>query len=269
MDVRYLSLNQITTEGWSVPEAVDGCARAGLGWIGLWRHKVADTGLQESARAVRDAGLRVSGLCRGGMFPAGSEVRRRERIDDNRRAIDEAAELGTDVLVLVCGPAEDCSLDDARKMVEAGIAELIPYAAERGVRLGIEPLHPVFAADRSVIVTLGQANDIVSRLQSDQVGVVIDTYHVWWDPQLYPEIARAAGHILGFHVNDWLAPVENALMSRGMMGDGCIEFSRIREAVWAAGYDGPVEVEIFNQKIWDTPYDAVLARMKERFAALV
>jgi sugar phosphate isomerase/epimerase len=269
VDVAYLSLNQITTERWSVREAVEGCARAGLSWIGLWRHKVAETGLKESARLVRDAGLRVSGLCRGGMFPAGTRAERAARIEDNRRAIDEAAELGTDVLVLVCGPAENCTLDDARAMVEEGITELVPYAAERGVKLGIEPLHPVFAADRSVIVSLGQANDIVERIGSPHVGVVIDVYHVWWDPRLYEEIRRSAGHIFGFHVNDWLAPVENALMSRGMMGDGCIEIERIRRAVEAAGYRGPVEVEIFNRKIWDTPYDEVLEVMKERFARLV
>ncbi|MCL6625491.1 sugar phosphate isomerase/epimerase family protein [Alicyclobacillus shizuokensis] len=269
MDCRYLSLNQMTTERWGVREAVDGCARAGIGWIGLWRHKVQEIGVTAAAKIVRDAGLHVSGLCRGGMFPAGSSLERARRIEDNRRAIVEAAELGTDVLVLVCGPPEDCTLDDARRMVEEGIAELIPYAREHGVKLGIEPLHPMFAADRSVISTLGQANDIVQRLQSGQVGVVIDVYHVWWDPNLYEQIDRCAGHIFGFHVNDWLAPVQDALMSRGMMGDGCIEIGHIRSAVEEAGYSGPVEVEIFNRKIWDTPGDDVLALMKERFAAVV
>ena len=148
-DLARLSLNQMTTERWSVREAVEGCARAGIPAIGLWRNKVAEAGLQESARLVRDAGLRVSSLCRGGMFPAATPTERGARIEDNRRAIDEAAEIGTDVLVLVCGAA--------RMMVAEGIAELVPYARERGVRLGIEPLHPMFAADRSVIVTLGQA----------------------------------------------------------------------------------------------------------------
>lgn len=265
MDTRYLSLNQITTERWNVREAVEGCSRAGLSWIGLWRHKVDETGLAESVRLVRDTGLGVSGICRGGMFPAGTKSVRMQRIDDNRRAIDEAAEFGADVLVLVCGPAENCSLDDARLMVEEGIAALVPYAAERNVKLGIEPLHPVFAADRSVVVSLEQANDIVGMIGRPEVGVVIDVYHVWWDPALYNEIKRAAGHIFGFHVNDWLAPVENALMSRGMMGDGCIELERIRRAVQATGYDGPVEVEILNRDIWDMPYDELLAQMKQRF----
>ena len=183
-DLARLSLNQMTTERWNVREAIEGCARARIPAIGLWRHKVAEIGLRESARAARDAGIQVSSLCRGGMFPAATASERRERIDDNRRAIDEAAELGTDVLVLVCGPAPDRDIDAARAMVADAIAELVPYAGERGVRLGIEPLHPMFAAERSVIVTLGQANDFASRFRPEQVGVVVDVYHVWWDPEV-------------------------------------------------------------------------------------
>ena len=268
-DLARLSLNQMTTERWSVRAAVDGCARAGIPAIGLWRHKVAETGLHTSARLVRDAGVRVSSLCRGGMFPGATAADRRDRIDDNRRAIDEAAELGTDVLVLVCGPAPDRDIDAARMMVEEGVAELVPYARERGVRLGIEPLHPMFAAERSVIVTLGQANSLAERFPVQQVGVVIDVYHVWWDPEVYSEIERASGRILGFHVNDWLVPPPDVLMGCGMMGDGKIELRRLRAAVDAAGYNGPIEVEIFNQAIWDMPGDETLALMAERYRAHV
>ena len=268
-DLARLSLNQMTTERWNVRAAVEGCARAGIPGIGLWRHKVAEMGLRESARLVRDAGLHVSSLCRGGMFPVATAALRRERIDDNRRAIDEAAELGTDVLVLVCGPAPDRDLDAARAMVSEAIAELVPYARERGIRLGIEPLHPMFAAERSVIVTLGQANDLAESLPPEQVGVVIDVYHTWWDPEVYRQIERAAGRILGFHVNDWLVPTPDLLLGRGMMGDGVIELRRLRTAVEAAGYTGPIEVEIFNQAIWDTPGDEVLALMAERYLTTV
>lgn len=264
-DLTRLSLNQATTERWDVREAIEGCRRAGIPAIGLWRHKVAATGLAESARLVRDAGLRVSSLCRGGMFPAATAAERRARIADNLRAIDEAAALGTEVLVLVCGPAPDRDIDAARAMVEDGIAAILPRAEARGITLGIEPLHPVFAADRSAIVTLGQANDLRLRLGSAQLGVVIDVYHVWWDPDLYAQIARAAGHIVGFHLNDWLAPVGDPLLSRGMMGDGVIELARIARAVDAAGYRGPIEVEIFNRSIWDMPGDATLALMRERY----
>ena len=268
-DIARLSLNQATTQYWSVREAVDGCARAGIPWIGLWRQHVAKTGLAESARIVRDAGLRVSSLCRGGFFPAATAAERHARIEDNRRAIDEAAELGTDVLVLVCGPAPDRNIQAAREMVRDGIAEVVPYARERGVKLAIEPLHPMFAADRSVIVTLAQALDIAEQFDPQQVGVAIDVYHVWWDPQVERQIERAAGRILGFHVNDWLVPTPDLLLGRGMMGDGVIQLRRLRRIVDAAGYDGPIEVEIFNQALWDTPGDEVLALMCERYLAYV
>ncbi|HEX6289111.1 MAG TPA: sugar phosphate isomerase/epimerase family protein [Herpetosiphonaceae bacterium] len=268
-DLSRLSLNQATTQHWSVRQAVDGCARAGIPWIGLWRHKVDELGATASARLVRDAGLRVSSLCRGGFFPAVTVAERQARIDDNRRAIDEAAELGTDVLVLVCGPAPDRNIQAAREMVRDGIAALVPYAREHGVRLAIEPLHPMFAADRSVIVTLAQALDIAEQFDAQQVGVAIDVYHVWWDPEIYPQIRRATGRILGFHVNDWLVPTPDLLMGRGMMGDGVIELRRLRAAVDVTGYTGPIEVEIFNQAIWDTAGDAVLSQMCERYLAHV
>jgi sugar phosphate isomerase/epimerase len=260
-----LSLNQATTQNWPMAETIEGCARAGVGWIGLWRHKVAEIGLGETARRMRAAGLRASSLCRGGFFPAATAAERRERIDDNRRALDEACELGAPVLVLVAGPGPDRDLDAARQMVFDGISELVPYAAERGVQLAIEPLHPMFAGDRSVVVTLAQANALAERIASAAVGVAVDVYHVWWDPEVYTQIARASGRIVGFHVSDWIVPPPDHVLGRGMMGDGVIQLRRLREAVDAAGYDGPIEVEIFNPQIWDTPGEQVLALAKERF----
>lgn len=262
-DFSRLSLNQYTTQRWTVREAAEGCVRAGIPAIGLWRDKVAETGLAESARIVRELGLSVSSLCRGGMFPAVTAAERQTRIDDNCRAIDEAAALGTDTLVLVCGGLPDNNRDiaAARAMVEDGIAAIIPYATERGIKLGIEPLHPMFAADRSVINTLGQANDMVERLKSPQVGVVIDVYHVWWDPDVYQEIARATGHTWAFHISDWLVPTPDILLGRGLPGDGVIDIRRIRAAVEAAGYNGFIEVEVFNRAVWDTPGDEVLSKM--------
>src|SRR5687768_13242242 len=214
-DQSRLSLNQKTTNNWSVRETAEGCARAGIEFIGLWRDKVSETGLSESARVVRDAGLRVSSLCRGGMFPAITAAERRARLEDNRRAVEEAATLGTEVLVLVCGPAPRRDLEAARIMVEEGISELAPYAAEEGVKLAIEPFHPVLMQERSVIVTLAQALDIAERFEPERVGVV-DAYHVWWDPDLYPQITRASGRIFGFHANDWLSPKPDLLLSRAM-----------------------------------------------------
>ncbi len=264
-----LSLNQMTTDQWNVREAVQACARHKVPHIALWRHKVAACGVAETARLVREHGLGVSSLCRGGMFPAATSSERQERIDDNRRAIDEAATLGTNVLVLVCGAAPDRDLDAARQSVEDGIAAVKDHASAAGVRLGIEPLHPMFAGDRSVIVSLAQALALAEKFPAEEVGVVIDVYHVWWDPELYTLIPRAQGRILGFHVNDWIVPPPDHLKGRGMMGDGVIEIRRIREAVDAAGYTGPIEVEVFNQALWDAPGDHVIAQMLERYAAWV
>jgi sugar phosphate isomerase/epimerase len=268
-DISRLSLNQITTKRWNVREAVDGCMRAGIPYVGLWRDKVAETGVKESTRNVREAGLGVSSLLRGGMFPAPTKAERSARLDDNRRAVDEAAELGTEVLVMVCGPPVDRDLDAARSMVEEGIEELVPYAAENDVKLGIEPFHPVLMTDRSVIVTLSQALNIAERFDPEHVGVAVDVYHVWWDPDLFSQIARASGRIFGFHVSDWLVPTTDPLLGRGMMGDGVIQIRRIREAVDKAGYTGPIEVEVLNPDVWDLPGDEILSLMQERYFGYV
>jgi sugar phosphate isomerase/epimerase len=222
--------------------------------------------VDRAARLVRDAGLRVSSVCRGGMFPALTAAERAARIEDNRRAIDEAAAVGAEVLVLVCGAAPDRDIAGARAMVADGIASIATYADERGVRLGIEPLHPAFAAERSCITTLREARRLAERT-GPAVGVVVDVYHVWWDPERTAEIARLGSRIVGYHVNDWLVPAQNVLMNRGMMGDGVIELRRIRGEVECAGYQGLIEVEIFNEAIWGMPLEALVALTRERFVA--
>ena len=263
-DFSRLSLNQVTTRRWSLREAVEGCLQAGVPAIALWRDKVAEVGLAEAAHIVRESRLRVTSLHVGGDFPAASEAERRARIDDSRRAIEEAAELGAEVLSLRAGPAPDRDIDAARAMVVEGIEQTIPDAEQSGVKLAVEPLHPMFAADRSVVVTLSQANDMLRRLDSPQVGLVVDAYHVWWDPDVYNQIDWAAGRIIGFHIDDWQAN-ENPAASRVMMGDGVIELRRIKTAVEETGYAGPIEVEIFNQVIWEMPGKDVLEQMKERY----
>lgn len=260
-----LSLNQRTVDGWSLREALDGCARAQIPFIGVWRDKVEELGLETTVRLLRELDLKVSSLCRGGFFPASNQRAFRANLDDNRRAIETAASLGTPVLVLVCGAAPDHDLRRARLQIADGIAELAPFAAQHGVRLGIEPLHPMSVANRSAIVTLEQANDLAEQHPAAQVGVVIDVYHVWWDPKVQSQIARAGERILGFHVNDWIVPLTDSLLGRGMMGDGVIELRRLRRAVDAAGYTGPIEVEIFNQALWDQPGDQVVEQLKLRY----
>ena len=267
-----LSLNQRTTQRWSVAQAVDGCVRAGIPAIGLWREPVAEIGVPAAARLVTDAGLRVSSLCRGGFLTAADEAGRAEALADNRRAIDEAAELRAACLVLVVGglPHGSRDLPGARQRVADALAELAPYAGERGVRLALEPLHPMYCADRAVLSTLGQALDLAEAFPAEQVGVVVDTFHVWWDPDVWRQIARAGTRIASFQVCDFLTPLPaDVLLGRGMMGDGHIDFPPLRRAVQAAGYSGDVEVEIFNAEVWATDPDQVLATMIARYTDLV
>ncbi|MGI5506069.1 sugar phosphate isomerase/epimerase family protein [Lentzea sp. CA-135723] len=261
-----LSLNQATIKRATVAEAVDGCARHGIEAIGLWREPVAQQGLERSAKIVRDAGLRVSSLCRGGFLTA---VDNREALDDNRRAIDEAAALGTDTLVMVVGGvAADKDLVGARRRVADAIEELAPHAAQAGVILALEPMHPVFCADRGVLSTLAQALDIAERHES--VGVVVDALHVWWDPAVYEQIARAGGLIASYQVCDWLTPVpEDVLLGRGYPGDGDIDLDRLTRVVAATGYARDVEVEIFNAAIWAADFDEVIGQVSRRYHDVV
>lgn len=268
-DVSRLSLNQITTPRWSVKEAVDACLRRGIGCIGLWRHKIQELGLSESIRAVRDSGMRVSSVCRGGMFPAESAEERRRRVEDSFRAVDEASALKADVLVLVVGGASPVGIQAARQMVCDGIAVLAPYAKSAGVRLGLEPLHPMFAGDRSVLTTIAGAHAMAQPYAREDVGLILDAFHIWWDPCVTEQISSAAERIRGFHVSDWLVPLPDILLGRGMMGDGVIDIRCLRDAVDRAGYSGPIEVEIFNQTIWDESPDAVLDRVVETFERFV
>ncbi len=257
-----LSLNQWTTRRWSVAEAVDGCVRHEIPAIGLWRDHVAAHGLLATAALVRSAGLRVSSLCRGGFFS------RPGWRDDNRRAIDEAATLSAACLVLVPGGLPEGSRDlaRAREQVASALDDLAPYAAERGVRLALEPMHPMYCADRSVVSSLKQALD----LAPPTVGVVVDSFHVWWDPEIFTQLARAGSRIASFQVCDFLNPLPaDLLLGRAMMGDGVIDFPPLCAAVRAAGYTGDIEVEIFNADVWAADPDEVLGLVKQRFSALI
>jgi sugar phosphate isomerase/epimerase len=267
-----LSLNQKTVDGWSVREAIDGCVAAGLPSLGAWREPVAEVGVGTAAGWLRDADLRVSSVCRGGFFTSADAAEQRERHDDNRRALDEAAELGAPCLVLVPGglPAGDRDLVGARRRAAAAVEALVPHALEVGVRLAIEPMHPIFAADRGVVSTLGQALDMAEQLPVEAVGVVVDTFHVWWEPGVEGQIARAGARIASYQVCDWITPLPaDTLLSRGMMGDGHIDFPHLTACVAAAGYAGDVEVEIFNADVWAADGDAVLATLARRYVELV
>jgi len=273
-----LSINTATLRvQWSLGEIVDGLVRHGIRGIAPWRDQVAKQGLADSARRIRDAGLVVTGYCRGGMFPAIDTAGRAGALDDNRRAVDEAVALGARCLVLVVGglpkdaagaPASR-DLGAARGMVRDGIGALLDHAHAARMPLAIEPLHPMYAADRACVNTLAQANDLCDELapgDGHALGVAVDAYHVWWDPALEREIARAgrAGRLHAWHICDWLVPTTDLLNDRGMMGDGVIDLPCIRGWMEAAGYDGLHEVEIFSTRWWAEDADRVLETCRAR-----
>jgi sugar phosphate isomerase/epimerase len=273
-DLAGFSVNQMTVKQLSLPDLVAGLVEEGVPGVGLWREPVAAFGLDATAKLVRDAGLTVTTLCRGGFFTGATAAERAAAVDDNRAAIDEAATLGTDTLVLVSGglPAGSRDLAGAREQIAEALAELWPYAAERGVRLAIEPLHPMYASDRCVVSTLGQALDLAERFPAEWVGVTVDTYHLWWDDRVAEGIARAGagGRIHTFQFADWVTPLpEGVLNGRGQLGDGCVDFGFFREAVAAAGYTGPVEVELFNDGLWARDGREVLAETVARYRAVI
>jgi len=269
-DLARLSVNGETIKQWSVEELVAGCVDMGVPGVALWRAPVAECGLERTSRLIRDAGLKVTSLCRGGFYTVAEPIARKAALDDNRRAIDEAAELNCPVLVLVSGGlgADDRDLVGARQRVADALSELAPYAGSRGVTLAIEPLHPMFCSDRCVVSTLGQAIDLALPFPAEQVGVVVDTYHCWWEPELATQIRRAGetGRLALFQVADWITPLpEGVLLGRGQLGDGHVPLREIRELVDAAGHDGPVEVEIFNPGLWARGGVEVLAEVIQRY----
>jgi sugar phosphate isomerase/epimerase len=282
VDHRWLSLNTATVrKQGNLVEIIDACVRHGIRAIDPWRDQVASVGLDRAARAIRDAGLDLSGYCRGGMFVADAAHRIEVR-DDNRRAIDEAKALGAPCIVLVAGglpqysrPGSAASRDIAlaRTQVHDGLAEMLEYARRANVKLAIEPLHPAYAADRACVNTTKQALDLCDALdpqRSGMLGVALDVYHIWWDPEMMSQIARAGkDRLLAFHVCDWLVPTRDILNDRGMMGDGVIDIKSARAAVEAQGFAGYSEIEIFSNDWWGKPMDVVLRTCIERHRSAV
>src|SRR5215470_1023096 len=265
--IEGLSLNTATVrKQWDLREVVEACARHGLAGVAPWRDQVIAAGPQEAARIVKANGLRVTGYCRGGLFPAADAAGRQAAIDDNKRMIDEAATIGAESIVMIGGglPPGSRDLDGARRMFAEGLAAVLPHARAAKVPLALEPMHPMYAADRGCITTLAEMTDLCDAL-GEGLGLAIDTYHVWWDPHLAREVARAGKRIIGHHICDWLVPTRHLLTDRGMMGDGVIDFSAIRRMIEAAGYRGIQEVEIFSEDWWSQPGDEVLRVAIERF----
>jgi sugar phosphate isomerase/epimerase len=273
-----VSLNLVTVRRqWKLPQAVAAAVRHGFAGVAPWREMVQETGIAEAARIFRGSGLRVTGYCRGGLFAAAGADGLVAAIDDNKCMVDEAAAIGAECIVVIGGglPPGSRDLPAARKMFVEGLAAVLPHARACRMPLALEPLHPMYAADRGCITTIKEMLDIADALcngatgndgpGNDTLGIAIDTYHVWWDPELAPQIARAGKRIIAHHICDWLVPTRHLLTDRGMMGDGVIDFPSIRAMVEAAGYRGIQEVEIFSEDWWSRPGDEVLATAIDRF----
>lgn len=251
-DLSRLCIHTITTKPWSIEEAAEKYASEGVKGITVWRDTLAGRDIQKTGDILRRNGLTVVSLCRGGFFPSRELSKRSAAIDDNRRAIDEAFRLGAGWIVLVCGADPSQPLEDSRTQIFEGISAVLPDAEAAGIRLAIEPLHPMYADTRSAINTLAQANDLAEKLNSNRVGVAVDVYHLWWDPRLESEIERCGrnNNLIAFHICDWKSPTVDLLNDRGLMGEGCIPLKKIRSWVEATGFNGFIEVEIFSNEYW-------------------
>jgi sugar phosphate isomerase/epimerase len=251
-DLSLLCIHTITTKSWSIEEAAKNYSAEGVKGITVWRDALANRNIKQTGQLLRDHGLNIVSLCRGGFFPNKEKEKRKLAIEDNLIAIEEAAELGTSLIVLVCGADPTQSLEDSRKQIQEGIQTILPQAKAAGIKLAIEPLHPMYADTRSAINTLAQANDMTEQINSPYVGIAVDVYHLWWDPTLEQEIKRCGenDHLLAFHICDWNSPTVDMLLDRGLMGDGCIPVNKIRSWVEATGFNGFYEVEIFSNKYW-------------------
>jgi sugar phosphate isomerase/epimerase len=262
-----LCLHTITTKPWPLDEAVRRYALAGVTGITVWRDALGGRDPASAGRMIRDHGLSIVSLCRGGFFPARSAENRARAMDENRRCIDEAAALGAPLIVLVCGAVPGQSLAESRRQIADGIAGILPHAAAAGIKLAIEPLHPMYAADRSAINTIGQARAICRELSSPWLGIAIDVYHVWWEDRLEQELAACGREnaLFAFHICDWKTPVTDLLNDRGLMGEGCIPIRQIRQWVEEAGFKGSIEVEIFSNRLWARDQAAFLEEIKAAY----
>ena len=262
-DLSQLCIHTITTKPWSIEEAAKNYSAEGVKGITVWRDALIDRNIKQTGQLLRVHGLDIVSLCRGGFFANKEKEKRKLAIEDNLKAIEEASELGTQLIVLVCGADPIQSLEDSRKQIQEGIQTILPQAKAAGIKLAIEPLHPMYADTRSAINTLAQANDMAEQINSPYVGVAVDVYHLWWDPSLEQEIKRCGDndHLLAFHICDWNSPTVDILLDRGLMGDGCIPVNKIRSWVEATGFTGFYEVEIFSNKYWQQDQSQFLKKI--------
>lgn len=262
----------MTTKPWSLEECARHYPTAGVTGITVWRQHLGDLSPSQAGTLLRSAGLEVVSLCRGGFFPAPTASRRQAAIDDNLRAIEQAHGIGAPLIVLVSGAVPGQDLAESRRQIADGIAAVLPAAQAAGVKLAIEPLHPMYADDRSAINTIPQANQICDYLGSPAgLGLAIDVYHVWWDPDLQSHIQHTGSknRLFAFHVCDWKTPTTDLLNDRGLMGEGCIPIRQIKGWVEETGFTGFNEVEIFSTRFWEMDQPQYLSRIAEAYTSHV
>lgn len=265
MDKSSMSLNSITIKSATFRELVELAASHQIGGIAPWRDLLENISLSDARQLIDKEGLRVSSLCRGGMFTAREKQLREVAIDDNKIAIEQAAALGAETLILVCGPVIDGDVQGSQQMIKDGIGEIVEFADQHGVRLSIEPLHPMMASSRSAITLMSQTLQILDEIGHPGLGVCVDAYHVWWDPELSSALIAAGNAIQAFHVSDWVTPIVGELSSRGLMGDGCIDLRGMREGIYSAGFSGLTEVEILSDALWQIDPVELVPVLVDRF----
>jgi len=266
-DLSRLAIHTMTNRPWTLAQCIDAYRRAGIGGISVWRNVLEGVSAEQAGGILRNAGLRVPALVRGGFFPASSNAARAEAIDENRRCLDEAAAIGAQMVVLVVGAVPGMDLEEGRRQVAEGIAAVLPHAENCGIKLAIEPLHPMYAADRSCINRMAEARQVCQQLRHPLLGIAVDVYHTWWDPDLEQQIALAGreGTLFAFHVCDWRVPTRDLLNDRALMGEGCIDLRRIRGWMEDAGFSGAIEVEIFSNDYWAMDQEAYLRRIVQAY----
>ena len=270
-DTSKLCIHTITNKPWDIETAAARYAEAGVKGITIWRNALEGKDVAKTGEMIRNYGMEVVSLCRGGFFPHLEKQKRKEAIEENKKIVEEAAALGTPMVVLVCGAEPRQSLEESRKQIRDGIIETLDHAREHNVKLAIEPLHPMYADTRSAINTLRQANEMAKDIQSSHVGIAVDVYHLWWDEDLGQEIARCGrnGNLLAFHVCDWKVPTNDFLLDRGLMGEGCINVPQIREWVENTGFNGMNEVEIFSSTYWEMDQEEYLDNIVKAYLEYV
>jgi len=266
-DTSRLAIHTQTNKPWTLEECLAGYSAAGVRGISVWRHVLEPMGAEKGGGMIRAAGLESVALVRGGFFPAFGESDRQKALDLNRECLDEAAAIGAPMVVLVCGAVPGMPLAEARKQIAGGIEAVLPHAEKNDVVLAIEPLHPMYAGDKSAINRMAEAHEICEKLGSQHVGIAVDVYHVWWDPDLEEEIELAGqgGFISAFHICDWRNPTRDLLTDRGLMGEGCINVKRIRGWVEDAGFTGWNEVEVFSEEHWAEDQNDYVERIKKAY----